>query len=150
MLRATSTGLTLADSTTFNITPAASDHLAFLQQPTTAVAGVAISPAVKLYARQLLDDHGRTDRDLHDLETRLKLPEKPPPQDTTKAELAHLKARFAALPRGLAFDTAFVNHEAEDHVNDIKETKDLAAKASKNRCCVMVASFGLRFSNFQP
>ena len=92
--------------------------------------GRAISPAVKLYARQLLDDHGRTDRDLHDLETRLKLPEKPPPQDTTKAELAHLKARFAALPRGLAFDTAFVNHEAEDHVNDIKETKDLAAKAS--------------------
>src|SRR3981081_968254 len=25
-----------------------------------------------------------------------------------------------------------------------------AEKASKNRCCVIVASFGLRFSNFQP
>jgi autotransporter-associated beta strand protein len=36
----------------FNITPSAADHLAFLQQPTTAVAGVAISPAVKV---QVLD-----------------------------------------------------------------------------------------------
>jgi putative membrane protein len=92
--------------------------------------GKATSAAVKLYARQLIDDHGREDRDLRDLEQRLKLAEKPPAQDTTRKELDHLKARFAALPRGLAFDTAFVNHEVEDHVNDLQETRDLAAKAS--------------------
>ena len=42
-------------STGFNITPAAADHLAFLQQPTTAVAGVAISPAVTV---EVLDAFG--------------------------------------------------------------------------------------------
>jgi putative membrane protein len=91
--------------------------------------GKASSPAVKLYARQLIDDHARTDRDLRDLEKRLNLAEKPPAQDTTKAELDHLKTRFAALPRRLAFDTAFVHREVEDHVNDLQETKALAAKA---------------------
>src|SRR5213075_2803849 len=46
-LAATSSpSLTGATSSTFNITPAAADHLAFLQQPTNAVAGVAISPAI--------------------------------------------------------------------------------------------------------
>jgi putative membrane protein len=91
--------------------------------------GKASSPAVKLYARQLIDDHARTDRDLRDLEKRLNLTEKPPAQDTTKAELDHVKARFAALPRGLAFDTAFVHREVEDQLNDLQETKALVAKA---------------------
>src|SRR5207247_1476800 len=35
-----------ATSGTFNITPAAADHLVFGVQPTNTVAGVAISPAV--------------------------------------------------------------------------------------------------------
>src|SRR5213078_3121620 len=38
--------LTGDTSGTFNITPAAADHLTFLQQPTNTVAGVAISPAI--------------------------------------------------------------------------------------------------------
>src|SRR5437763_8226646 len=46
-LAATSTpSLTDASSATSNITPAAPDHLTFLQQPTNTVAGVAISPAI--------------------------------------------------------------------------------------------------------
>ena len=45
-LDATDGLLTGATSTTFDITPAAADHLAFVQQPTTTVAGVAIAPAV--------------------------------------------------------------------------------------------------------
>src|SRR5205807_1824808 len=38
--------LTGATSNSFNITPAAADHLALGQQPSNTVAGVAISPAV--------------------------------------------------------------------------------------------------------
>jgi hypothetical protein len=45
-LAASSTGLTSATSMAFNITPAAAHHLGFVQQPTNAVAGVVISPAV--------------------------------------------------------------------------------------------------------
>src|SRR5207244_1826426 len=39
-------GLPGATTTTFNITPAAADHLAFMQQPTNTTAGVVITPAV--------------------------------------------------------------------------------------------------------
>jgi uncharacterized repeat protein (TIGR01451 family) len=45
-LGASSTDLTGATSSTFNITAGAANQLAFLQQPSNAVAGVAISPAV--------------------------------------------------------------------------------------------------------
>lgn len=92
--------------------------------------GKATSPAVKLFARQLLDDHGRNDLDLRTLEKRLNLTETAPARDTTRAAVDHLKARLTALPRGMAFDTAFVNHEVEVNTNDIKATQALVAKTS--------------------
>src|SRR5512140_1021616 len=45
-LTAASAPLTGATSSAFNITPAAANHLAFAQQPSTTVAGQVISPAV--------------------------------------------------------------------------------------------------------
>src|SRR5205823_911894 len=39
-------GITGPLSVSFLVIPAAADHLAFMQQPTTTVAGVSISPAV--------------------------------------------------------------------------------------------------------
>jgi YVTN family beta-propeller protein len=53
-LVATSGALTQATSGTFDITPAAASQLAFTTQPTTAVAGVAIAPAVVVTARDAL------------------------------------------------------------------------------------------------
>lgn len=90
--------------------------------------GKATSGAVKFWARTLIDDHGRNDLDLRVLEKKLKLVEKPS-SPTIKADVDKLKARFVALPRGLAFDTAFANRVADDHEAEIKQTKDLAAKA---------------------
>jgi putative membrane protein len=89
----------------------------------------ATSGAVKLWARQMIDDHGRNDRDLRDLVKRLKLSDKPLPALTSTAEHDRLKARLVALPRGLAFDTAFVHQELDAHASDLTETKTLAAKA---------------------
>jgi len=54
-LQATSTGLASEDSNTFVIGAAAATQLVFVQQPTDAVAGVAISPSVTV---QLLDQFG--------------------------------------------------------------------------------------------
>ncbi|BCU78627.1 hypothetical protein llg_33420 [Luteolibacter sp. LG18] len=54
-LTGASSGLTGATSGTFNITPAAPNKLAFLQQPSNAVAGVAIAPAVTI---QIQDTFG--------------------------------------------------------------------------------------------
>jgi S-adenosylmethionine hydrolase len=45
-LSATTSGLTAATSSTFNVTPAAADHLLFRQQPSTTTAGQSISPSV--------------------------------------------------------------------------------------------------------
>src|SRR5207237_130010 len=51
-LTASDSSLGGATSTAFNITPTTADHLAFGVQPIDTVAGVAISPAVKV---QVLD-----------------------------------------------------------------------------------------------
>jgi putative membrane protein len=90
----------------------------------------ATSGAVKLWARQLIDDHGRNDRDLRDLVKSAKISDKPLPALASTADHDRRKARLVALPRGLTFDTAFVNQELETHASDLAETKALAAKAS--------------------
>ena len=56
-LVANATGLTGATSALFNITPRPATHLVFTVQPSNAVAGSAISPAVKVAAQ---DDAGGT------------------------------------------------------------------------------------------
>jgi putative membrane protein len=90
----------------------------------------ATSGAVKLWARQMIDDHGRNDRDLRDLAKRVKISDKPLASLASTADHDRLKARLVALPRGLAFDTAFVHQELDAHSSDVTETKALAAKAS--------------------
>jgi putative membrane protein len=90
--------------------------------------GRATSGATRLWARQMIDDHGRNDRDLRTLTQRLKLPSLPPLSAT--ADHARVKARLVGLPRGLTFDTAFVHQVLDSHATDIAETKALAGKAS--------------------
>jgi putative membrane protein len=90
----------------------------------------ATSGAVKLWARQMIDDHGRNDRDLRDLVKRAKISDKPLPALAGTADHDRSKARLVALPRGLTFDTAFVHQELDAHVSDLAETKALATKAS--------------------
>lgn len=51
----TSTGSMTGTASGITVTPAAATHLGFLQQPTAAVAGAAISPAVRV---ALLDQYG--------------------------------------------------------------------------------------------
>src|SRR5205814_987471 len=56
-LTGAATGLTGATSAAFNITPGAARQLVFTVQPTNATAGAAISPAVRVTAR---DAQGNT------------------------------------------------------------------------------------------
>ena len=55
-LVASSTGITGATSTAFNITPAPAAKLIFTVQPTTALAGTTLTPAVTLVARDAFDN----------------------------------------------------------------------------------------------
>jgi uncharacterized protein YjdB len=62
-LTAASTPLyTGATSSTFNITPAAPDHLGFLQQPTTTVATQTITPAVTVAVQDAFNNTVTTDQ----------------------------------------------------------------------------------------
>ena len=60
-LKATTSGLGLGTSNTFNVTPAAADHLLFSQQPTDAIAGVAFNPAVKVQVLDVFNNLVTTD-----------------------------------------------------------------------------------------
>src|SRR5205823_4990814 len=56
-LDASSAGLTGATSSTFSITPSGANKLAFTVQPSNAVAGAAISPAIQV---TIQDQYGNT------------------------------------------------------------------------------------------
>jgi predicted outer membrane protein len=92
--------------------------------------GKATSGAVKLWARGMIDDHGRNDRDLRDLVKRVKISDKPLPALANTADHDRIKARLVGLPRGLVFDTAFVHQQLDAISSDMTETKALAGKAS--------------------
>ena len=89
----------------------------------------ATDPAVKAYAALLVQDHGKSLRDLKALATKTSITPQPPPGDTTAQQTTHLKERFSGLAKGAAFDTAFVNHEVEDHHHDIDEAHRMESAA---------------------
>lgn len=89
----------------------------------------ATNAGVKSYAEMLVSDHGKALTDTKKLGTTIKVTPQAPPGDTTAQETSHLLDRFKGLAKGAAFDTAFVNHEVEDHQHDIDDTKKMADQA---------------------
>ena len=49
--------------------------------------------------------------------------------DTTTQAIAHAMTRLAGFAKGAAFDTPFVNHEVEDHQQDIKDAQAISGAA---------------------
>lgn len=92
--------------------------------------GKATSPALKAFARQIADNHSAGESDARLLARRLKLTEKPAVTDTTKVQQQHLVARLTALPKGMAFDTAYVRHLVDGHALMIRDTKAMEGTAA--------------------
>lgn len=92
----------------------------------------ATNAGVKSYAEMLVSDHGKALTDTKKLATSTKITPQAPPGDTTAQMTSHLLDRFKGLAKGAAFDTAFVNHEVEDHQHDIDETKQMGAQAQNS------------------
>ena len=88
----------------------------------------ATDPAVKAYAKLLVDDHGKGLREVHALAKKLSITPQPPPDDTASQETAHTLQHLATL-KGHDFDTAFVAHEIQDHKTDIADAQKAAAAA---------------------
>jgi len=98
------------------------------------VAGVAIpkitSPALKDFARQIKDNHSAGESDARRLSQRLKLPEQPAGNDTTKLHQQNLVAQFTRIPKGKAFDTTYVRHLVDGHTAMLRDMKTMEAKAT--------------------
>lgn len=85
---------------------------------------------VKAYADLLERDHGKGLSKVEGLATTLGIAMQLPPNDTTSQETQHTLDHLKSL-RGRDLDTAFVNHEIQDHQADIADAKRMAAAAQK-------------------
>ena len=86
--------------------------------------------AVKAYARLLAHDHGAGMSEARAVAKRVALTPQAPPTDTSARETAHTLDHLKSLS-GHDRDTAFVNHEVQDHQSDISDAKQ-AEQAAEN------------------
>ena len=84
--------------------------------------------AVKSYANLLVSDHDNGMKKVTQLESSTSIAPQPPSNDTTAQETAHVLDHLRSL-NGADRDTAFVNHEIEDHQSDIAEARQMEAAA---------------------
>ena len=82
---------------------------------------MATSPSVKAYAHMLVTDH---QKGLHEVNaTNTKLSFQPPTYSSKVANANSVIGQLRAMPKGKAFDTAFVNMEVADHQTAISATR---------------------------
>ena len=86
-------------------------------------------PAVKDYAKMLVTDHTKGEREVRSLESKAKLPSKKASDDSTPKENQDLMKKFSAMPRGKDWDSTWVQHEYDDHQHDIADTKAMQNQA---------------------
>jgi putative membrane protein len=85
-------------------------------------------PDVKSFAKMLISDHSKGKREIDSLTRKMSIVPQRPADDTTSAEIAHTINHLATL-KGEDLDTAFINHEIQDHQNDIADAQKAAAAA---------------------
>lgn len=88
----------------------------------------ASNPEVKAYARLLVADHSKGDKEVTALAKKLSITPQPAAGDTTSTATANTLTRLGTL-KGFDFDTAFVNHEIADHNADIAAAHSASAAA---------------------
>lgn len=93
----------------------------------------AIIPSVRDYAKMLVTDHSKGEREVRSLESKAKLPAKPASDDTTAKANQDLLKQFTAMPRGKDWDSTWVQHEYDDHQHDIADTKAMQNQAKDAR-----------------
>lgn len=99
---------------------------------------MASDPAVKAYAAQLVSDHSKGLTETVALASKLSITPEVPAGDTTSIGTAHMQTRLQGLTKGPAFDTVFVNHELQDHKDDIKDAKAMAGAAKNAQVTALI------------
>lgn len=91
----------------------------------------AIIPAVKEYAKMLATDHAKGEQEVRSMETKAKLHAKPATGDTTSKAGQDLLKKFTAMQKGKDWDSTWVQHEYDDHQQDIADTKAMQNQAKE-------------------
>ncbi|HVX38127.1 MAG TPA: DUF4142 domain-containing protein [Gemmatimonadaceae bacterium] len=89
-----------------------------------------MNASVRSYARMLNNDHSKGMTEVKTVAKQTSLTPQSPPNDTTAQETAHTLDHLKSLS-GMDRDTAFVNHEVEDHQSDIANAKQAEQAAQK-------------------
>ena len=92
------------------------------------MAANASNAAVKSYAQLLERDHGKGISEVESAAKKANIQMQMPTGDTTVQAAQHALDRFKSLS-GKDRDTAFINHEIEDHQHDIDDTKQMESSA---------------------
>jgi putative membrane protein len=91
----------------------------------------ATNDSVRSFARTLVTDHTKSEKQVMTLERKLKLAEKPLQSDTTKQAAMHTLEKLRSMKKGPALDSAFVQAELEDHRHDIADARAMANQAKE-------------------
>lgn len=93
----------------------------------------ATNDSVKAYAKKLVSDHTKSEKDVMNLERQEKLAERPLKSDTTRQAATHELQKLRSMKKGPALDSAFVQHEIEDHQHDIADAKAMQNQAKNDQ-----------------
>lgn len=104
----------------------------------TLAQSMATSKAVKDYAALLVADHSKGLKEVTALASKARITPQTPAGDTTARSVSNAIAKLQGTPKGAAFDSAFVNHEIEDHQADIKDAEAMSGAAQNAQVKALV------------
>jgi putative membrane protein len=105
----------------------------------TMAKEMATNGAVKRYAEHLIVDHTKGQKDVVVLAQKLSITPQAAAGDSTTQAIMHAMTRLRGIAKGAAFDTAFVNHEIEDHQQDIKDAQAMSGAATDAQVKALVS-----------
>ena len=84
------------------------------------------------FGRTMMRDHHALRQQGQELARQLNVTPQPPPNDSLQAHAQQAMARLNAIPKGAAFDTAYINHEVMMHQH-VLHTAQQAQAAAQNQ-----------------
>ena len=90
------------------------------------------NPEVVEFGRAMMRDHHALRQQGQELARQLNVTPQPPPNDSLQAHAQQAMARLNAMPKGAAFDTAYINHEVTMH-QQVLRTAQQAQAAAQNQ-----------------
>ena len=84
------------------------------------------------FGRRMMRDHHTLRQQGQELARQLNVTPQPPPNDSLQAQAQQAMARLNAIPKGAAFDTAYINNEVAMH-QQVLATAQQAQAAAQNQ-----------------